>query len=408
MSYTRLLTRLFNTPLMVTQDKLDIITSEVGLKLLAGEALSNEVTTTEHANIPKGHAVVTVFDSLVAKNGGGSSGFTSYESIVNQTKNYISTGHKKIIFYFDTPGGEVSGLFGTAAFIQSLPSKYGVETIGITDGMMASAGYVLGSSVQKLYATETSIVGSIGVIMTLINTVKADEAKGHEYTILRSKDSKAKLNPHEPFDDKAIDSAVKMLGILDTTMNDTVTSYRASLSMETVVNLEGEVVLGAEALQLGLIDGIVDSFDSLLDMSTADTKLLSTNTGNVNMNLEEALAANIQLTADIVALKAQESLTVSKAQSDERTRVIGIIDAVDTFKLTVASAKKRIVAGTTVEDSVSMFEEIAESIQVNLDTTTDASTLTPDTTPDTNDFHGNLGKALKSLDDEPQLFAGVK
>jgi len=376
------------------------------MKLLAGDALSRDVDTTDHSDVPEGFAVVNIFDSLVSKNGGGSSGSTSYESIISKTTSFINAGHKTIYYYLDTPGGEVSGLFAAASFIQALPEKYGIETIGITDGMMASAGYVLGSAVQKLYATETSIIGSIGVIMTLVNTVKADEADGYEYTILRSKSDKARLNPHEPFASEAIESAVKMLSELDTIMNNVVTSSRESLTLETIMKLNGKVVLGTEALSLGLIDGIVASLDEVLTMDT-ERKLLSTTTGNVTMTLEEALAANIQLKDEVAALKAQESLTISKATTDERTRVLGIVDAVDTFKLTTASAKKRIVAGTSVADSVSMFEEIAESVQANLDTTIDGSTINPTTVATTDDFHTNMGKALEKLDSDKPLFQGV-
>jgi len=406
MSYLRLLSRLYNTPLAVAESKLDVISSEVTMKLLAGETLTTDLEPTEHTETPKGFAVVEVFDALVSKNGGGSSGSTSYESIISQTTSYIEAGHKTIYYYLDTPGGEVSGLFAAASFIKALPEKYGIETVGITDGMLASAGYVLGSAVQKLYATETSIVGSIGVIMTLVNTMKADEAQGHEYTILRSKSDKARLNPHEPFATEAIESAVKMLSELDTIMNETVVNGRDNLSLDTVIKLNGETVLGTEALSLGLIDGLVASLDEVLTMDT-DRKLLSTKTGNVIMTLEEALAANIQLKDELVALKAQESLTLSKATNDERTRVLGIVDAVDTFKLTTASAKKRILAGTSVADSVSMFEEIAESVQANLDTTLDGSTINPTIVEGTDDFHSNLGKALDQLDSAKPLFNGV-
>jgi len=36
-SHNLILTRLINTPLAISQDKLDIITSQVSLKLLAGD-----------------------------------------------------------------------------------------------------------------------------------------------------------------------------------------------------------------------------------------------------------------------------------------------------------------------------------------------------------------------------------
>ena len=411
MNYLRLLSRLYNCPLCIAESKLDVITSEVTMKLLSGQALATDVEPTEHSAAPKGTAVVNVFDGLVSKNGAGSSGSTSYESIITQTKRHMEAGHKKIYYYLDTPGGEVSGLFGAAKFINSLPGKYGIETVGITDGMMASAGYVLGASTQKLYATESSIVGSIGVIMTLMNSVKADEEAGREYKILRSKDDKAKLNPHEAFDDEAIEDAMSMLGTLDTIMNDTVSSFRPSLDLKTIIDLKGGTVLGTEALELGLIDGLVASFDEVIKMEKEDNKLLLTNTtGNTNMTLEEAQAQIIQLNADVAALKAQESLTVAAATQEERTRVLGIIEAANTFKLSTTSAIKRIKASSSVEDSVSMFEEIAEATQENnsLDTTNDNSTINGQTIPQETNFSTQLDAALEAAATQQPLFAGIK
>lgn len=407
MGHARLLTRILGCPLMVTQDKLDIITSEVGLKLLAGDSLQTGEGT-PHSVVPEGAAVVTIFDALVSKNGGGASGSTSYESIISQTKSYISDGHKTIYFYLDTPGGEVAGLFGAADFIASLPETYGVETIGITDGIMASAGYVLGSAVQKLYATETSMVGSIGVIMTLVNTMKADEGAGREYLILRSKDEKAKLNSHEPFDQKAIDDALAMIAELDSIMNKTVASNRSGLSIQTIIDLNGKVVLGTEALSLGLIDGIVTSFEGALTKER--TELTLTNTGTTTMtDLEKALAANVQLTTDLAALKAENQVAITAATQEERSRVLGIVDAVATFKLSATSAKKRIIAGTSVADSVSMFEEIAESVQAGLDTAVPGATTPPSVLGgEQNDFHKNMGAALDKVAATVPLFQGVK
>ena len=46
--YNRILTRLLNTPLAISQEKLDVITSSVTLRLLAGEnipSLSADLST---------------------------------------------------------------------------------------------------------------------------------------------------------------------------------------------------------------------------------------------------------------------------------------------------------------------------------------------------------------------------
>ena len=103
MSYARLLTRLYNTPLFLCESKLDAITQNVTLPLLAGLAVQSGSPSVDRL-IPQGKAVVTIFDSLVARNGAGDSGSTSYESIVNQTKNLVSAGHKTIYYYMASGG----------------------------------------------------------------------------------------------------------------------------------------------------------------------------------------------------------------------------------------------------------------------------------------------------------------
>lgn len=379
MKYGRLLTRLYNTPLAIAQSKLDVLTSEVTLKLLAGENLSS-VPSPDRQEIPQS-SVIRVFDSLVSKNGGGDSGSTSYESITNQINSAISNGSTTLTFYIDSPGGEVNGLFGLAAFIASLPSK-GIETIAVTDGSATSAAYVIASACQKVLATESSILGSIGVIMTLIDVTEADKKAGINYTILRSKDSKALINPHETLPTKAVEDATKMLTVLDDIMNKTVSTNRPTLSMDTIMSLAGGTVLAEEALSIGLIDGLVSSIDEVTNPSKpSQQQLLTTNKGNT-MTLEEALARNIELSSELEALKASTTLEVAKAKQAEQTRVLGILDAAATFKLSAELATKRIKAGASIEDTVEMFEGIKEALQMAnpVDTSTSLqSSLTTET-----------------------------
>lgn len=361
MQYGRLLTRLYNQPLAIAQSKLDVLTSEVTLKLLSGEQPASIGNAGKDVAV-ESSAVIRVFDSLVSKNGGGDSGSTSYEFVTSQVNKAISAGNTKLTFYIDSPGGEVSGLFGLAAFIASLPKEYGIETVAVTDGMATSAAYVLAAACQTIYATSSSIIGSVGVIMTLINVSEADKKAGIEYTILRSKEDKALINPHEPFATRAIEDAVKMLGVLDNIMNKAVLSYRPNLNLETVMELAGNTVLAEEALSLGLIDGIVTSFSEVINAETK-TQLLLTNKGN-DMTLEEALAKNIELSSELQTLKASTTLEVAKAKQTEQDRVLGILDAAATFKLSADLATKRIKAGASIADTVEMFEGIKEALQM--------------------------------------------
>lgn len=381
MRYARLLSRLYNTPLAISQAKLDVITSQVTMKLLAGEGIpslgadspfyqDNSGRDTSAEEAPK-VAVIRVFDSLVAKNGSGDSGVTSYESISRQITDAVSAGVDKMVFYIDSPGGEVAGLFGLAKTIKSLSADYGIETIAVSDGMITSAAYVIAAACDKVMATSSTIVGSIGVIMTLVNTTAADKRQGYKYEIIRSKDEKALLNPHEQFSSKGIEDAVKMLGTLDTIMNETVSGFRPQLSVEKIITLNGNTVLGEEALQLGLIDEVVDSYSSVIaDISTSaksKTSKISSTTSGANMSvttLEEALAENIRLSSELDATKQKVALGIAQGKADEQARILGILEASDTFKLPMATAVKRIKAGTSIQDTVEMFESIKEAIQM--------------------------------------------
>jgi len=416
--YAHVLSRLLNTPLAISQSKLDIITSNVTLKLLAGEGVSTETNPDLlPPNRPTGKTgVINVFDTLAAKNGAGMSGGTTYTGISSQITQAVANGYTKLYFYIDSPGGEVAGLFGLASFISSLPAKYGIETIAITDGMMASAAYVLGAACQKVYATESSIVGSIGVIMTLVNTTKADEAEGLEYTIIRSKSDKALLNPHEKFPDKALDDAKSMLATLDNIMNNTVLAARPSLSLETLTSLAGGTVLAEEALALGLIDAVVSSFDEALTLGSTTTQHSTATKGNnMAMTLEDALVQLNAAQTELAALKASSGLDKIKAQADEQARIVGILDASTTFGIPTSTAVKFIKSNASVDTALTSFETIKEALQASnpvdisgagaVPTVQNIPTPAPSNQPLS--FEQELLAGLKAAGEQPQLFKGV-
>ena len=365
-----ILTRLINTPLAISQDKLDIITTQVSLKLLAGEKLAAGVSTpTEKTtkSTPK-TTVINVFDSLVAKGGAGESGFTSYAGIKSSVIDAIDRGASKIGFYIDSPGGEVTGLFALTNFIASIPDTYGVETFAFTDGSMTSAAYAIGSAAQQVYATESSTVGSIGVIMSLVDVTKADEQKGYSYTILRSKEDKALYNPHEQLSTAVIDKYTAMLMELDGMFNAEVAKNRPNLSLEAITSMKADSFLGNKALELGLIDGIVTSMDEVLNLNVSLTQR-----GDV-MTLEELKAQLSAKDTELATLQASVTNTVAKAIADERTRCLDILAAGQTLKVSAEQVTKRISAGTAKDDAVDIFTAIAEAVGTStaIDTATGA------------------------------------
>ena len=94
----------------------------------------------------------------------------SYQNLFDQLfiaaqKNFST---KAVIFYIDSPGGEVTAC--DKLFNEVLKLKtYGIKTVAFVNSMSASGAYYITANSDKIVASPTSIVGSIGVIMELYN-----------------------------------------------------------------------------------------------------------------------------------------------------------------------------------------------------------------------------------------------
>lgn len=76
----------------------------------------------------------------------------------------------------DSPGGTVNGTPELAAVVASVSkAKY---TYAFTDGEMCSAAYWIASQADALFATPSARVGSIGVLMPMLDDTKAFEIEG--------------------------------------------------------------------------------------------------------------------------------------------------------------------------------------------------------------------------------------
>lgn len=381
-NYIRVLSRIANAPLFLSEDKLNILSTNVIIPLLtSGKALEGQATPTskEITNTSPKVAIIEVFDSLVAKGGAGESGFTSYQSIEKNIKSAIDSGVSKIGFYIDSPGGEVSGLFSLTNFIANLPYIYGIETFAFTDGSANSAAYAIASSTQTIYTTSTASLGSIGVIMSLVNVTKMDEKLGASYTILRSKKEKAIYNPHETLTAEVVDKYTAILEDLDTLFNENVVSNRSKLSIQEIKNMQGNSYLASQAVDLKLADKIVANLDEAINLVLSEVNTQPTQKGNI-MTLEELKAQLSAKEAELAALQASVTNAVAKAITDERVRCSEILTAGSTLKVSAELITKRITAGSSKEDALDVFTAIAEAkgISTAIDTATSITTTITD------------------------------
>jgi signal peptide peptidase SppA len=161
----------------------------------------------------------------------------------------------------NSPGGSPVQSEFIANRIISLSREKGIKVYSFVEDVAASGGYWLACAGDEIYASKSSIIGSIGVISRGFGFQEAISKLGIERRVYTAGSNKSVLDPFEP----AKASDIKMLkGIqkqVHTHFVDYVKSRRKGrLTQADSVLFNGEFWAGESALDFGLIDGICDMY----------------------------------------------------------------------------------------------------------------------------------------------------
>jgi signal peptide peptidase SppA len=212
-----------------------------------------------------GVAVVPVYGAL-AKNlssweedCGGGTDINAIQEALRQAvaDDSIST----ILLDIDSPGGEVTGIPEFGAQVRAATSVKPVYAF--TDAMMASAAYWLGSQATELYVTPSSSVGSIGTYLAWLDETVKMKMEGVALQLFAAGKHKGIGLPGRPLTgaDRAL--LQNRVDSINGQFTSTVRSTRPAVTDDT---MQGQTFDGAQAEALGLVDGLVGSFDELLDL----------------------------------------------------------------------------------------------------------------------------------------------
>jgi len=361
MTYPLLLARYFNTPQLLVESQLNILTNEVFSKLLSGEEIERKYSTPEiptNLDNPK-IAVIKVHGTLVNKNGAGASGITSYESLYDKINKVIEAKIPNILFDISSGGGEAAGNFPLTDFIASLPDKYGIKTFSFTDSIAASGAYSIMASTQKVFATDMAVVGSIGAVASIIDLTEADKKEGVKYIIRRSHSKKQEYNPHESISEDIITSMDAQIKDWGDKFFKNVLEHRATITEDTLNNLAGSTVNATVGKNIGLIDEIVSSIDEVFPLILGKNVDVKLKKGNITMaTLEETLAQLVDTQAKLASLSASKEADIKMAVKEEQNRCLKILEAKQTFGVSESAAKNAIMKGFSLEVVTEMFTEV--------------------------------------------------
>lgn len=163
---------------------------------------------------------------------------------------------KAVALVINSPGGSPvqSALIG--ARIRRLADKNKVPVIAFVEDIAASGGYWLAAAADEIFADDSSIVGSIGVISAGFGAHLFLARHGIERRVHTAGQSKSMMDPFRPEKPEDVARLEGLLSAIHTNFIDHVKARRGDKLSDAVDLFTGEVWLGAQARDLGLIDGI--------------------------------------------------------------------------------------------------------------------------------------------------------
>lgn len=183
-------------------------------------------------------------------------GGTSYEMLKDQMEYFVAQGAKTVGMMVDSGGGEAHGMMDSANYIRKLADDNGIKIIAYVDGMSASAGYGIASIADEIVMSSDSQVGSIGVLIQLMNNSKAYEKAGIERTFVTAGKDKVPYAADGSFTDEFIDRLQTQVDTLYEAFTSHVAEHR-NMTLQSVKDTEANVFMAEEALQLGLVDKVM-------------------------------------------------------------------------------------------------------------------------------------------------------
>ncbi len=287
------------------------------------------VSASRTFKIDGGVGIVSVVGSLVNRGAwiGAYSGATSYEGLGKQLDDAAADPNvKAIVMDIDSPGGEATGMFSLAAKVREIAAVKPV--VAVVNDMAASAAYGIASQATEIVVSPTSIVGSIGVVLTHLDRSGEMAAKGVKPTLIHAGAHKVDGHPFGPLSDAVrADLQAEVMKFYDQFVGLVAQGRGGRFTEQDARATEARTFLGQEAVDRGLADRIA-TFDAVVAslQSEAPRKGAASTKGNRKMaNDNETTVTAEAHAAAVSAARAEGRAEGIKAGAEAATARIGAI-----------------------------------------------------------------------------------
>ena len=196
-----------------------------------------------------------------------------------------------IIFNIYSPGGSAYGVKDAADYIYTARSE--IAMVSISNSIMASAAYYLGSAASRVYASPSSVTGSIGVYLEHYDQSKALQEQGVTATIVRIPEYKAEGHPDEPLSTEGLAQMKHRCAAIYEQFSGDVAKYRG-VSRGTVDEEYGmgRTLNASQAYSCGMVDKVATLSEVSAGMRTGSIMRSLAQSSKMGLAVDSVMARN--------------------------------------------------------------------------------------------------------------------
>ena len=232
---------------------------------------------------------------------------------------------RAVVLRIDSPGGEVAGCFEAVRSIRSAAQSAGKPLTAFVDEMACSAAYALACACDRVVLPDTGCVGSVGVILALMEESKALDMVGITPNVITSGAAKADGHPAIPLSPDARARLQAEVDQLARVFAQEVANGRA-LDAQEALALEAQIFYGAEAIKRGLADQIGNLRSAIADARlSADRRGVRTGARRSTRTAMDPLKSLLGMSAEATDAQVIERVGAMKSRLEGAEKTIAAL-----------------------------------------------------------------------------------
>lgn len=364
---TRLKAKLLNTPHLIDEQSFNAILSYINDRNATGilaERDDDDEDKYERSrflyNDESRTAILYIEGPLTAKSTGMEMlcGGTSYEGLKEDFADAVELGAKTVVFMTDSGGGEASTMMDTANYLRKMADDNDVKIISYVDGgMAASAAYGLICVSDEIVAQADSDIGSIGVLVRLMNDSKHLEQEGYERTFVTAGSEKVPFSEDGSFRKEFLQDIQYKVDKLYESFTSHVATHRG-MSVEAVKATEARTYLADDAMRIGLVDKVMsldDFYEYLAEYASAQRQLIGEKQTMFKFKKEAQAAAEAKTqVAEMADVQMAIEAAVAELQASHIAEMGAIKEQLEAMQASIQE-KESLLA--KAQDTIAQMEQ---------------------------------------------------